>query len=419
MDPARPETVQRVQQTVELVAGYQPDLVVATGDLSANGHIGDGRFEELIALFDACPAAVHSIPGNHDVGEPGGTTPVTDDLIARFRQSFGDDRFCVQRGNWTLIGINSLCIGSGLDAEREQDDWLDEKLDNAEADGRMVAVFLHQPPYLRQPDEVFGDHSDYWSVKLPERTELVRRLSRPHVKLWANGHVHWYRLIADACRKWVWAPSVSMIVDDAKFPAGGQEMGIVVYRFRDDRVDVELARLDAPVSTYLYRRPMVALPDNETVSVAHVVLDCDAMLTDNGTLNADTAERLARLAQTVRICLLTTDTSGRAQAAVADLPVTISTVQTGHDKARCVEQLKVPGSTNNAGETIPSGSVIAVGSSWDDLSMFETAAVGIALTGRGGADPELVRAAHLVVDDIDAVLDILLDPPRLEAILQD
>jgi len=79
----------------------------------------------------------------------------------------------------------------------------------------------------------------------------------------------------------------------------------------------------------------------------------------------------------------------------------------------------VLGSTSNAGETIPSGSVIAVGSSWDDLPMFEAAAVGIALTGRGGADPELARAAHVVVDDINAALDILIDPPRLEAILQD
>lgn len=422
LDPALPETVARVRELRPLIARLAPDFIVASGDLSANGHLHPAELEYVRAEFDTYPCPVYAIPGNHDVGEAGSTDPVTDAHLARFASCFGADRFCARRGGWSLIGINSLRVSSQLDAEQEQYDWLDERLDSAEEAGRQVALFLHQPPYLNKPDDLFQDHSDYWSVKLPGRHEMLQRLQRRHVRLWANGHVHWYRNIVTAERSWVWCPTVSMVVDDAKFPPGGDVLGVMVYRFDDAGFASELVELDVPKRTYLFRRPEVALPENVAgggaVSIAHVVLDYDGALSDNGALTAGVAERLTRLARVTRVTLLTADTSGQVEDALADLPVTVATVQTGQDKARRVKDLELPMQGESTSAGLP-GAVVALGTTWDDVPMLEAAAIGTAVVGPQGADPELTRAAQVVVGDIGEALDLLLEPERLEQILQD
>lgn len=407
VDPAKPATVQRADEALDLVARCRPDVIVATGDLSANGHICDGHFETVAARFKACPAPVHVIPGNHDVGEPGGRQRITNAFIDRFKGVFGDDRFCSRRDGWTLIGINTQRIGSGLDAEQEQLDWLDEQLDRAESDGQRVALFMHQPAYLRHPDDAFHDHSDYWAVGLPDRMDLLKRLTRPHVRLWASGHLHWNNVEADADRTRVWCPAISIIVDDAKFPPGGDTLGVIVYRFHDDAIDVELVELDVPADVYLFRRPKIALPGSgftdDPTSIGHVVLSSRSLLSDRGRLSGGLAYKLATLADSIRVTVLTSDGSADIPAD-AELPVTVSIARNGPEKAACVERLQAQ----------CGGAVVAIGSIDDDLPMLETARIGIAL-----ADDKLARTANLAVERIDDAMAMLLDLTRLESALRE
>ena len=44
-----------------------PDLVVVTGDVSADGHIHSSVFDRVKSQLDLFSVPVHVIPGNHDV----------------------------------------------------------------------------------------------------------------------------------------------------------------------------------------------------------------------------------------------------------------------------------------------------------------------------------------------------------------
>jgi len=103
------------------------------------------------------------VPGNHDVGhglldDPGASVegPITAARVAAHREAFGADRFAHELGAWLLLGINAHLLGTGMDEEGEQDEWLRATLRGA--GGRPLALFLHLPLFLVDPDEP-GDHA--------------------------------------------------------------------------------------------------------------------------------------------------------------------------------------------------------------------------------------------------------------------
>lgn len=142
------------------------------------------------------------------------------------------------------------------------------------------------------------------------------------------------------------------------------------------------------------------------ITVANVVLDFTGTLSLDGALLPGVAERLRALAKHVRIIVMTADTFGTARIALAGLPVTVTIVTTGQDKAALVDQLGA-------------SSVVAIGNGVNDIAMVERAALGIAVIGPEGASGELLRAADVVVCDILDALDLLANPLRLKATLRE
>jgi len=384
-----------------------PDLVIVTGDVSADGHIHAGVFDRVKSQLDLFSAPVHVIPGNHDVGDKRGEKhEVKPEYLEKWKATFKSDRFHVRRDGWSLIGINTQVLGSSFHEEVEQFAWLDEILAAAESRHEQVAIFLHAAPYLNKPNETLCGPSQYWGFDPIPRGELLERLGRPVVKLVGNGHLHWHRIIERNSVIHVWCPSTSFVVDDAIFPDGGAVVGFVKYEFNVNGVTSKLISLDTNPKTVVAFRRTVDLPGRAPMTLARLVLDMNGTTSRDGNLLPGVADRIRDLATRIRITVLTADTFGLAESSWANLPVHVEIIKTGDDKRKRIEELGAE-------------SLVAIGNGRNDVEMVKAAAIGIAVIGPEGASGELLRSADVVTNNIDEALDLVAKPVRLKATLRD
>lgn len=152
----------------------------------------------------------------------------------------------------------------------------------------------------------------------------------------------------------------------------------------------------------------VAIPGRSMLALEHLVFDYNGTLACDGELIPGAPERLARLAAQVQIHVVTADTFGRARAALADAPCALSVLPPGKQDAAKLAYVRALGFERTA----------AIGNGRNDRLMLRAAALGIAVLGEEGAAPETVRAADVLVPNIVAALDLLLNPLRLVATLR-
>jgi 3',5'-cyclic AMP phosphodiesterase CpdA len=218
-------------------ATLRPDLVVNTGDIVAASPDQplDRRWAiEVHAAFDA---PVMYLPGNHDVGEPG-TAPwkglaVTADRVAAHKEVFGADHFAVRDDGWLIIGLNSELLGSGLDEEEAQWQWLAAEL--AAPGDQRVLVFCHKPLWLPRttPSEA--------ALTVPDHTrERLLALAGGRLAAVGSGHLHRYRRRPRPERPEileVWAPSTGFIGQTESETPYFEQLGVVEWRLADGDVN--------------------------------------------------------------------------------------------------------------------------------------------------------------------------------------
>jgi len=170
---------QKLAAAVDYLNGLtrQPDVVIATGDLTDHGR--PEQYELLAPILEHLRAPLYLIPGNHDEREP-------------FRAAFasthsylpenGPIHYTVD-GDVRLIAFDTLRDGhhdGEVDAERLQ--WLDRELSRRPDDA--TAIFLHHPPFT----------TGIWWMDCIGLTgaqalrELVLR--HPQVRAVFGGHLH-------------------------------------------------------------------------------------------------------------------------------------------------------------------------------------------------------------------------------------
>ena len=239
-----------LERILRIAEETQPDLVVATGDLSLDGA---DRAEDLALaaeLHAAFPGRFLALPGNHDVGSHPHTMPrqpVDTARLARFHEYLGAGRGVVDLAGWRIIGLNSEVMGTGHEEEAAQASFLAEAL--AGADERRLALFLHKPIFVTEPtDPTF----DYWSVPPHARGVLGPVLDHPALRLVASGHLHLHRQFTRGEVAFAWAPPLSFVVDPAeqvRLP-GERICGALLHRLHDDHVETTLLSpegMDTPV----------------------------------------------------------------------------------------------------------------------------------------------------------------------------
>jgi len=223
------------------IAQTAPDLVVVTGDVTFNGpavHDDIAFAREQLARIECRWVA---IPGNHDVGEPGENPRlgqcIDEAMLDRWKEHFGCDRFCIDLGDWRLLGINSELLGSGLDAEVEQWAFLHAAL--RDSAGRNIGFFIHKPLFIDDPE------SQQVSAKYlpPEpRKQLLNALRAARARFVSSGHVHAYHHSMLGEIAIVWAPTTAFIDPQRSYPPVDivNRTGLVKWCFEASSVQHEM-----------------------------------------------------------------------------------------------------------------------------------------------------------------------------------
>lgn len=152
----------------------------------------------------------------------------------------------------------------------------------------------------------------------------------------------------------------------------------------------------------------IGLPGRGALQLRYLILDLNGTITLDGALIDGVAERIAALQSCLAVSLLTADTRGTAAGIAAELGCRLRRLEPGNEaeqKSALVRQLGA-------------ASVTAIGNGANDTAMLTEAALGIAVVGPEGLAVAALLAADLIVGDINAALDLLVNPQRLIATLR-
>ena len=150
----------------------------------------------------------------------------------------------------------------------------------------------------------------------------------------------------------------------------------------------------------------VTIPGREPLQIEHLILDVDGTIALEGTLLPGVVERLHTLQDYVEVHLLTTDHYGTQASIDTQLGLTATVIQHG--------------GTEKGGYALQLGAdnVAALGNGLNDIPLFNTVALRIAVLGPEGLAPGLISASDVLVRDVNEGLDLLLSPDRVVATLQ-
>lgn len=223
------ENFRRLASFVDEV--LRPDLVVHTGDVVAVTPEEAEDRSAALEVLSLLKTPFRVLPGNHDVGEPGGEPwmglAVTGDHVAAHRSTFGPDRFALTLGGWSVLGLNSELLGSGLPEEDEQWSWLAGAL--AERRDGPILVFLHKPLWAPRPSSHPGR-----SVLEQARHRLLSMTGASAIRAVGSGHLHRYRRRVRPELLEIWAPSTAFRGRAQPEETHFEQLGVVEWRLDPD-----------------------------------------------------------------------------------------------------------------------------------------------------------------------------------------
>lgn len=176
-DPAEMNR-KRLDEVVDALLALtpQPDLLLATGDLTENGTVAS--YQTLKSITDSLPFPVYFAIGNHDhranFRSVFPAAPVCETGHVQYAFSHGPLRFVV------LDTLEEGLHGGALSAVQAV--WLDTTL---AADNRPTMLILHHPPIETGNGWMTEDVDAPWVQRL---AAVVRR--HPHVIRMISGHLH-------------------------------------------------------------------------------------------------------------------------------------------------------------------------------------------------------------------------------------
>jgi predicted phosphohydrolase len=224
----------------------RPDFVVNTGDLVAHGSWESDweTFDAEMAPLRAAGVAYLPVLGNHDLWPSTGGGLAN--WFAHFPSLGGRRWYDVRYGYVDLVVLDTN--DSSLTAEdvAAEDAWYADRLAAADADAsvRCVIVACHQPPIT---NSLMHGSSPWVRAHFVDPAR-----SHPKVKAFVCGHVHSYEHFIEGGVHFVVSGGGGAPLMDVAGPGGEHAdlydgpRGHHFCRFvpRDDRVDVEMVRMD-------------------------------------------------------------------------------------------------------------------------------------------------------------------------------
>ncbi len=152
----------------------------------------------------------------------------------------------------------------------------------------------------------------------------------------------------------------------------------------------------------------INIPGGQQLRLEHLVLDLNGTIALDGRLLPEARERMARLAESLQVHVLTADTHGTARAQCAGTGAQVRTFPRGAAES---EKLAI---VRNLGAE----SCCCIGNGRNDRAMCQAAALSVAVVGREGVCAALLPCVDVGVTSITDALDLLLEPQRLVATLR-
>lgn len=176
--PGDPQNDLRLTETLDVIASLnpRPDLILATGDLTNDGH--PEQYERLLELVADCDIPIHWMIGNHDQRAP---------MRAAFNIPDEGNDFVssvLEFDDLRLVLLDSHgpgLHGGGFGAD--QADWLDRQL--AARPDTATILAIHHSPIFTGISWMPVSNGNGWETRLSEAVA-------PHkqVKKLICGHVH-------------------------------------------------------------------------------------------------------------------------------------------------------------------------------------------------------------------------------------
>ena len=152
----------------------------------------------------------------------------------------------------------------------------------------------------------------------------------------------------------------------------------------------------------------IDVPGGERLRFAYLVADFNGTLAVDGILIAGVAEALRVLSDRLEIHVVTADTFGRVNQALAGIDCATTILSPGDQDSAKLRYVQRLGTV----------SCVCIGNGRNDRLMLAAAGLGIAVVQGEGAAVETLLAARVVTPDIGAALGLLLNPARLTATLR-
>jgi 3',5'-cyclic AMP phosphodiesterase CpdA len=244
LSPSRAQFVPNWNALARWVRRQDSMLIINTGDVSLNGAQDPSELLFCRDQFTTMGVPMLCVPGNHDVGDTphiAPDQPVTDERQQQWRSVFGDDWWFHDIGNWRLIGLNNMLMGTGRPDEIKQMEWFEATLRSS--GDRCLALFMHRPAFIDVPEE---PEDRKWALSPESRARLLDLVSQYHIALVASGHVHRSRNFEAAGTRYVWCPSGAFLCGHLiqRDLPGEKKLGSVIHTFTDRDVSSEFVEPD-------------------------------------------------------------------------------------------------------------------------------------------------------------------------------
>jgi 3',5'-cyclic AMP phosphodiesterase CpdA len=232
-----PECVANWHAARRAVERLGPDLTVNLGDITLDGQSRPEELQFAVQLVRQWSTRMQCVPGNHDIGDASGESPLDEYLLAAYMNLFGPDHWAIETGNWLLLGVNAQLMGSGTPQEHAQWRWIEERA-LAAGPHAHTAVFLHRPVLRPQSGELTRK-GRYISSEAGER--LLSGPLQRSLRLVVSGHTHQYLDLTVAGVRHLWMPSSGFILPDhMQVRVGEKVVGIGLLEFTQDAVAFDL-----------------------------------------------------------------------------------------------------------------------------------------------------------------------------------
>jgi soluble P-type ATPase len=152
----------------------------------------------------------------------------------------------------------------------------------------------------------------------------------------------------------------------------------------------------------------IEIPGFGQLNLNHIVLDYNGTLAKDGKIGSGVRDRLKEIAKSLSVHILTADTFGKAASELKQVPCYLHILKGAQEDLQKEEYIRELGPEQ----------VVAFGNGNNDVKMLQLACLGIAVIEGEGCSARAVQTAHIVVNNIIAGLDLLLNPLRVKATLR-